>query len=470
MNTPCRLSSVAYVAVLVALQIFAPHREQYAKTDSKLQAVPSPAVQRASAAPLRDLYDPNPDHIWNRLYRGLFIRVGRDGREYGYDALDPLLWSETKYLLSGPSNKLAIKLLDEFLETGAERLIKDPLKRAILQRDLWAVFDWSTLRSYEQTPEKRELQIKLAQVIRRTALSKQQIESLPNSYIEAVAAKTFADQYDSSKPQVPFLPPDLFQKDGPWVALSKYGGDATALDHVFGFSGRSAFRVFIRLPGGREATLNYLKKLESFPQQWLREIDSHDPDRVLPNPATPQFPLGTQLALVREMMLIDDQANLRPTRLAEDVQIRIHRAIPTTIPDGVDLDSNEALSTMNVFEFKLSRARIFASVNGGLRAVAQDEKEFRTFHSHGIDPFDPRPDTTPIERHMSNVLNSCALCHFRPGIHSVLSRGGFTRPRGLAVAWSENHEADATMGWKQGRYDWGLLRGFWELQPTAQRR
>jgi hypothetical protein len=170
------------------------------------------------------------------------------------------------------------------------------------------------------------------------------------------------------------------------------------------------------------------------------------------------------------MMLIDDQANLRPTRLTEDVQIRVHRAIPTTIPEGLDLDSNEALSAMNVFEFKLSRARIFASIAAGLRAVAQDEKEFRTFQTLGIDPFDPRPDTTPIERHMSNVLNSCAHCHFRPGIHAMLSRGGFTRPRALAVAWSEDYEADATMGWKNGRYDWGLLRGLWELQPPAQRR
>jgi hypothetical protein len=470
MNKPYRLSSVAYVGVLIALQVGAPDREQYAETESEHQVAPTPAVQRASAEPHRELYDPNPDHIWNRLYRAIFTRVARDGREYGYDELDPLLWSETKYLLSGPSNQLAIKLLDEFLRTDAERLIKDPLKRAILQRDLWAVFDWSAQHSYEQTPEKRELQIKLAQVIRRTALSKQQIESLPDNYIEAVGAKSFADQYDPGKPQVPFLPPDLFQKDGPWVALSKYGGDAIALGHVFGLSGRSAFRVFIRLPGGREATLAYIKKLESFPKQWLAALDSRDPDRVVPNPATPQFPPGTQLALVRQMMLIDDQANLRPTRLTEDVQIRVHRAIPTTIPEGVDLDSNEALSAMNVFEFKLSRARIFASIAAGLRAVAQDEKEFRTFQTHGIDPFDPRPDTTPIERHMSNVLNSCAHCHFRPGIHSMLSRGGFSRPRALAVAWSEDYEADATKGWKNGRYDWGLLRGLWELQPPAQRR
>lgn len=462
MSKRYRLSLVVCVAASVALQICAPTSGQDASTDSEQQVPTPPAVR---------LYDPNPDHIWNRLYRALFIRVGHDGGEYGYDELDPLLWFETKHLLSGQSNQLAIKLLDEFLKTNAERLIKDPLKRAILQRDLWAVFDWSTLNSYEATPEKRELQKKLAQVIRRTALSKQQIESLPNNYIEAVAAKSFADQYDSGKPEIPFLPPDLFQKDGPWVALSKFGGDAIALDHVFAFSGRSAFRVFIRLPGGREATLAYIKKLESFPQQWLPELDAHDPDRVVPNPATPQFPPATQLALVRQMILTDDGANLRPTRVTENVQIRVHRTIPASIPAAVNTDFNEASAATDVYEFRLSRARIFAGMPGGLRAVARGEKAFSTFHAHGFDPLDPSPNAIALgAKHRSNVLSSCANCHSRPGIHAMLSRGGFTRPRGLAVAWSEDYEANAATGWKHGRYDWGLLRGLWELQPTTQRR
>ena len=47
------------------------------------------------------LYDPEPNHVWNRLYRCFYRREGRDGREYGYDELDPLLWWSTKYLLQG---------------------------------------------------------------------------------------------------------------------------------------------------------------------------------------------------------------------------------------------------------------------------------------------------------------------------------------------------------------------------------
>src|SRR4051812_43326702 len=75
------------------------------------------------------LYDPDPNHTWNRLHRSLFVRIDRDGQEYGFDELDPLFWYETKRLLSGPSYQQAINSLDEFLSTNADRLIGDPLKR-----------------------------------------------------------------------------------------------------------------------------------------------------------------------------------------------------------------------------------------------------------------------------------------------------------------------------------------------------
>ena len=62
------------------------------------------------------LYDSDPNHVWNRLYRSLSLRVARDGQEYGYDELDPLFWYNTKYLFSGPAYQQAINTLDEFLD------------------------------------------------------------------------------------------------------------------------------------------------------------------------------------------------------------------------------------------------------------------------------------------------------------------------------------------------------------------
>jgi hypothetical protein len=105
------------------------------------KTVPAAASENAEKAGA--LYDPNPTHIWNRLYDALLIREGPTGAKYGADSLDPLLWRDTKHLLRQPSHKHVLLILDQFLQNHAENLIQDPVKRAILQRDLWAVFDWS---------------------------------------------------------------------------------------------------------------------------------------------------------------------------------------------------------------------------------------------------------------------------------------------------------------------------------------
>jgi hypothetical protein len=98
---------------------------------------------RPPGTKLQAIYDSAPAHLWNRLHCALFVRTTPKGEEYGLDELDPLLWGETKHLLTGSSYQQAIKLLDEFSSLNGAVLIADPLKRAMLQRDLWAIFDWS---------------------------------------------------------------------------------------------------------------------------------------------------------------------------------------------------------------------------------------------------------------------------------------------------------------------------------------
>ena len=397
------------------------------------------------------LYDPDPNHVWNRLYRSLYGSMGRDGREYGYDELEPLLWAQTKYLLTGPANHQAVAILDEFLSTHAERKIRDPLKRAILQRDLWAVFDW-TAGIRTDTREELNLQVKLVQVMKRLALSPDEIATLPTTYQQAVTSKAFATAYDPNKPQQPFLSPDLFDPKGGWVSLSSRSGPIARV-HLDGFSGRSVFLIFLNLPEGREATLNYLHKLSEFPQHLLPDPGGFG---FTFDPNVPQFPTGTQLALVREMMLIDSQGNLRPTGIIEDVQIRVHRTIPSEIPPILNTSRNEASTALDPFEFKFSRAKLFSGVSGGLRSVAAEETEFAVFLSHGIDPFET--SGWPGSR---ISLKACASCHFRPGVFaSVLGRGGDIIPSS-----NLNNEPSETPWWKRRRYDWGLLQGLWRSQP-----
>ena len=60
------------------------------------------------------------------------MRKDKAGREVGRDSVDPLLWPQTKeFLLQGKSHEQVLALLDEFIAKDADKLIKDPLKRAV---------------------------------------------------------------------------------------------------------------------------------------------------------------------------------------------------------------------------------------------------------------------------------------------------------------------------------------------------
>jgi hypothetical protein len=213
---------------------------------------PGPAVR---------LYNDSPAHLWNRLHASLFVRVAPDGREYGADRVDPLLWVGSTYLLQGPTHVRAVKLLNEFVDRHGEQLIRDPLRRAVLQRDLWAIFDWleGAHIPYQQpqlTPQvlrrsADELCSLLATIIARLALTPAEIRTLPDNYAGAARANP--------------LPPDLFAPDGPWVPIGRSDGPIAARHLSDEGPGRnSVFLVLIRLPDGRDATVRYLETLRSF--------------------------------------------------------------------------------------------------------------------------------------------------------------------------------------------------------------
>ncbi|HYL93944.1 MAG TPA: hypothetical protein VEW69_12405, partial [Alphaproteobacteria bacterium] len=237
---------------------------------------PQEKDQRAAAGEARtqaqtalniEPYAPDPNHIWNRLFHLFYVRTAPNGRQYGGDELDPYLWQQTQYLLTGPSHGDALKLLNEFLDQHAERLITDPLPRALLQCDLWAVHDWLAIPYTEHQREREQLRKPVAEIIQRLALTEEQIRALPDNYAAAVQSKTFPDRYNPGLPDTPFLP-DLFRAGGPWVCLGDQQGRVLPVLHLQEFRGRSAFLVFLRLPGERVEALAYLEKLRSIPSVW----------------------------------------------------------------------------------------------------------------------------------------------------------------------------------------------------------
>lgn len=391
----------------------------------KISTAPmSAATGQAIEAVGWNIYDPDPQHLWNRLFRQFYRRMAGDRQEYGRDTLDPLLWPETTHLFEGRSRQQVIQVLDEFLATNGEVLISDPLKRAILQRDLWAVFDWLTLHTDDRyTVQRRELQQRLAQVIQRLVLTQSEILSLPANYEAAITSGAFPATYQT--PDLGFLPPDLLQPASEWVCLGREGGPI-AMTHTeeFPFFGRSVFLIFIRLPEGRQATLNLLPVL-----------NAEEPPPVLPS--------GTQVALVRLALLIDDKGEITPSPLVESVQLR-----------HIDYDHIR----QGFYEFKLNRSLLFGGVAGGLQPV---DEEIPLFFSHG-DVFQAN-----IASYKVDIPGLCPACHLGAGITESLlsySRQRFPLPDqqlSILVETTPAREAETVITWKQNHRTWQVLEGLW---------
>jgi hypothetical protein len=434
--------------------------------------------QRASAqseAEQVTIYDADPAHLWNRLHSALFVRTASDKRSYGQDELDPLLWPESKHLLAGERHKRVVALLDEFRAKDGHKLIKDPLKRVVFQNDLWAVFDWLAnptapyqYRDDDFPPVARALQVRLAKAIRRLALSAEEIQRLPDNYAAAITAKTFATRHDPEKPERAFLPADLFDPDGPWVLLGEHMAPAAPV-HVRAVHGRSAFLDFINVPPGRTATLAYLEKLGAFPNALMPQPADRNARflaKNLPrfNPELPQFPVGTQVALARELLVIDDQGKIKPTRLIESVQFRVYREIPKgdpAHPEGFD----NLVGKQDFYEFRVTRKNLFAGAAGGLHAVGPQDEEIIPFLNP--QPHDPFAEDSAVRPGTFRTIAQCSACHSQPGIHSVEAyRRSFIhlpQPAHLR-AYDRGQQEQAAMLRKWENYSWGLLGGLMERE------
>src|SRR3989441_8764579 len=110
-------------------------------------------------------------------------------------------------------------------------------------------------------------------------------------------------------------PPDLFDPNGPRICLGEQRGRPVASDHLEFFNGRSIFLVFFQVPGGRAKTLAYLAKLRNIPKTWGPNPDrlpfqpADLPPVLVPYPEPPQLPIGTSMALVRQMVLISSNGH-----------------------------------------------------------------------------------------------------------------------------------------------------------------
>jgi hypothetical protein len=198
----------------------------------------------------------------------------------------------------------------------------------------------------------------------------------------------------------------------------------------------------------------------------------------LPNPAMPQWPKGTEVALVRRAMLIDSSRKVAVSPLTESVQLRaMSTDAPALTAETIDkIAARKGTGGQAFAEFRLSRAELFGGKAGGLRDVSE-ERDFKTgFNSHPWDEFDrPTDKDRPFpQRAMPFASNraSCVGCHSAPGVYGfnsipvfafglpavVRNDGGEKREPNLLAAMTVEKVENAAIEWKERQPGWVALR------------
>lgn len=436
------------------------------------------SLSRAQA-PAPGVYHSDPQHLWNRLHEALFVRHDAAGREYGRDRLEPLLWRRSKHLLHGASHERLLSTLDAFLRDGGDRPIVSPRHRAMLQRDLWLVFSWLE-HSHDEfygfggtagdwIAARERLRGPLAAAIGRLALDAREIARLPDTYADAVASRAFAPLFDAAHPDRPYLPPGLFAAGGPWVPIGR-GHELIAPAHVLTDNPftNSVFLVFLKLPGGRAVTRAFVERLAAFEGPlYVRSAGGQQAEYPYFNPSIPQFPAGTEVALVRRALLVTAAGELAVSPIAESIQVRRYRDVAALAsPDAfllATLVTDRTRASQTAFELTLSRRRLFAGQAGGL-ADEPGDAILTGFSTHGVDAFEEGHVARLSDAEVRSVRSRmCITCHPLPGVFSFntfaqnFSATPERKGSRLAVAAVEDVLASG-MRWKRRRPDWLLLR------------
>ena len=244
----------------------------------------------------------------------------------------------------------------------------------------------------------------------------------------------------------------------------------------------SAFLLFLRLPAGRAATVDYLQQLRSFDQPLLVEAkDGKRAEKYVPNPKVPPIPVGTEVALVRRASGRFSEHTHRDRPDGERPTAIYHEVPEMTAADRIrraghrHRSQQRAQAWQSFHEFQLSRSRLFAGRAGGLRAVGSDELDFHPpFNLTIVDEFEnpkyrsPRPLGRSFSETSQGVIKQdCFACHSLPGVSSFNSHFNFrihlhdsdTAARPFSLAEMPVSEVDrAAVKWKEGRADWTALR------------
>jgi hypothetical protein len=347
------------------------------------------------------VYGNDPQDSWNRMFYCLFtrpvvLRLTADFPEgapfhtvhsASFPAFPALPVSDRTFERIESGDRGIDPLYPSFLDSrGTQRLFTEPrysefenalraalddhdnrtpIQRALMQSDLWAAYDMVYRNSRRVDSARSALILKmLARMIRKLALTPEEVAALPNNY--AVGANRLHL-------------PDLFGEHSPWIEIEWARGRL----HDSSADYRRSTRVFLN-PGSK------LTDVRGFLEAFRLNRSPHAPLEAV--------------ALVTQCLLIDNSGNPVPSGITAEVQIR-----------EFSRPSDGRVSKTEIAEFDLSRRAILTDpASGGL--MPSDEISPSYLASAGNDyGFASGIDSSDGQTRDISILGSlrtrCVGCH-----------------------------------------------------------
>jgi hypothetical protein len=386
-------------------------------TSAAGQSAPNDRTGSLPPGEVQSVYSPDPADSWNRSFHGLFARTVRARvskelagaaslervRVHGFpdlsitttslkriesgdraiEPLDPFpvhagSRSARQRVFFEPSFTLLAHALTDALRAGARR---SPLARALMQSDLWAAHDvvFATQAAGEmQCRYKEELLDLLARSVKNLSLSTREVQELPDNYASA---------------QLPF---NLFSEHEGWIEIEYFPDRA----HDRAADYRRATRIFLK-PASAPADRH----------RWLNSLREGGADRD----GKPVAGDGIRIekldavALAVQLLLVDQNGFVVPTRLTYEVQVR-------TFLKG----DNGKWSGTKLAVAELSRKALLEGRAGGLLTVEEDAPAY--LPRAGNDYFFASAQTSLPAREaiLAPLRRRCESCHTE-GVRTIFT-------------------------------------------------
>jgi hypothetical protein len=408
--------------------------------------------------PAPALFDPDPEHPWNRLHARLFTakttapvaeclashtpctRIESTAQArfltrtfvQGGDGSPLLLRGEPRFLADRQRRQALQEAIAAALRVSPEAARARPVAAALLQNDLWVRFDtidhWlrrtpaQSIFSAEEMRWLKRLREGVGKVIRALALPAASLAAIRSNLPDAVAAHRA-------------LLPDLDTERG-WVEVGAQREDEhldptwranTRHAQVAGFT--NVYRVLVRVPE------------EAGGSGWLR-------GRLAGRPNSVSLPAGSRTLILQQPLALSEEGRVVPLPLVTLVETMRTLASSTPLTSIADLpfDVLEAGRT--------ALATQAPPKDGGLRRLAPDDPA----------PFGGAAADFLQTRRLP-MRNACLVCHDPRG--QEMRDPMDTEPARFHEIAERGRQARAVIEAKEQRADYAELRRF--FTPSLKR-